>query len=156
MKNRLIKYLLIIGLVSIFLGVTGIKAYAQEKNKKPKTPVELAGIEADRLTDLLELDYYQTFYVDSILQTNIAGMMSDMKKLQKESVKEEKAYKQIEKKWTDKNKIAFKKLFTKKQYKKYIKDQKRIQKMRDAMESRKGHHVKQYQRYRPNYGIGYH
>ena len=57
-------------------------AYAQEQGEqKQPTPEEMAAKEADRLADLLKLEYWQVFYVDSTLQHDYAAWQEEVKKL---------------------------------------------------------------------------
>ena len=56
-----------------------VNAYAQEQGEqKQPTPEEMAAKEADRLADLLKLEYWQVFYVDSTLAFEIFDLRKQL------------------------------------------------------------------------------
>ena len=76
---RKIAYLLLT--VAIFVSVN---AFAQEQEQKTPTPEEMAAKEADRLGELLKLDDWQIFYVDSTLQHDYTLYQEDVKNVDEE------------------------------------------------------------------------
>ena len=93
--------------------------YAQVQNEYD--PVAAADTEAKRLTELLKLEYWQTFYVDSTLQHDLTAMYEETKKLQKENVTSYEAYLDVQDKWVDKIEESYQKFFTDEQWNKYLK-----------------------------------
>ena len=95
-------------------------SHAQNQQEKPKTTEEMAAQQADLLGERLNLEYWQVFYVDSILHTNFKGMEEDIKRLGAMNVSMESLYMEVQDKWGEKTDEAFKKLFTDEQWKKYL------------------------------------
>ena len=95
-------------------------SHAQNQQEKPKTTEEMAAQQADLLGERLNLEYWQVFYVDSILRTNFKGMEEDIKRLGAMNVSMESLYMEVQDKWGEKTDEAFKKLFTDEQWKKYL------------------------------------
>ena len=93
---RKIAYLLLT--VAIFVSVN---AFAQEQEQKTPTPEEMAAKEADRLGELLKLDDWQIFYVDSTLQHDYTLYQEDVKKLQSARVDNYDLYTLTWDKWMD-------------------------------------------------------
>ena len=79
-----------------------VNAYAQEQGEqKQPTPEEMAAKEADRLADLLKLEYWQVFYVDSTLQHDYAAWQEEVKKLQAARVDNYDLYTITSDKWME-------------------------------------------------------
>lgn len=89
---------------------------------KEQTAAELASQQADKLADLLELEGWQVFYVDSTLQHDYAGMMDDLKGLQTSKVSNTDVYMAVRDKWNDRIDAALRKFFTEDQWNKYLKN----------------------------------
>ena len=99
-----------------------VNAYAQEQGEqKPPTPEEMAAKEADRLADLLKLEYWQVFYVDSTLQHDYAAWQEEVKKLQAARVDNYDLYTITSDKWMEQIDKTYKKFFTPQQWAAYLK-----------------------------------
>lgn len=99
-----------------------VNAYAQEQGEqKQPTPEEMAAKEADRLADLLKLEYWQVFYVDSTLQHDYAAWQEEVKKLQSARVDNYDLYTITSDKWMEQIDKTYKKLFTPQQWAAYLK-----------------------------------
>lgn len=99
-----------------------VNAYAQEQGEqKQPTPEEMAAKEADRLADLLKLEYWQVFYVDSTLQHDYAAWQEEVKKLQAARVDNYDLYTITSDKWMEQIDKTYKKLFTPQQWAVYLK-----------------------------------
>lgn len=99
-----------------------VNAYAQEQGEqKQLTPEEMAAKEADRLADLLKLEYWQVFYVDSTLQHDYAAWQEEVKKLQAARVDNYDLYTITSDKWMEQIDKTYKKLFTPQQWAAYLK-----------------------------------
>lgn len=94
--------------------------FAQEPPKE-KTPQEYAAMETERLEKELNLNSHQVFYVDSILQQNLAGVMTEFDQMKKAGMQDGRSYETVRNKWTDKSLEAFKLIFTEQQYIQYLK-----------------------------------
>lgn len=99
-----------------------VNAYAQEQwEQKQLTPEEMAAKEADRLADLLKLEYWQVFYVDSTLQHDYAAWQEEVKKLQAARVDNYDLYTITSDKWMEQIDKTYKKFFTPQQWAAYLK-----------------------------------
>lgn len=99
-----------------------VNAYAQEQGEqKQPTPEEMAAKEADRLADLLKLEYWQVFYVDSTLQHDYAAWQEEVKKLQAARVDNYDLYTITSDKWMEQIDKTYKKLFAPQQWAAYLK-----------------------------------
>lgn len=96
-------------------------AAAQNQRKEP-SPEEIAAKEADRLAELLDLEGWQVFYVDSTLQHDFAAMTDEIKSLQKSRVENVTLYQMVQDKWWDKIDESYRRFFTDEQWEKYLKN----------------------------------
>jgi len=76
--------------------------------------------EIDRLTNLLDLEDWQIFYVDSTLTYNYEAMMAERKQLQASKVSNVDLYYLSMDKWSEKTDAQYEKIFTKEQWAKYL------------------------------------
>lgn len=114
------KKLLYIILSMLIFG--SVNAFAQEQEEqKVQTPEEMAAKEADRLGDLLKLEYWQVFYVDSTLQHDFTALQDEMNKLQSARVENYDLYMSVRDKWFEQIDNTYKKIFTPEQWAKYLK-----------------------------------
>lgn len=113
-------------------------APAQAQNQ-PQTPeqqekqmIEYIDKEVKRLSDLLNLEYWQEFYVDSTLNHDLRARQEELQGMQKARVENADLYMTISDKWMEKIDASFKRFFTEEQWEKYWKaGAKRAQKERD-------------------------
>ncbi len=114
------KRLLYIILSMLFFG--SVNAFAQEQEEqKVQTPEEMAAKEADRLGELLKLEYWQVFYVDSTLQHDFTALQDEMNKLQSARVENYDLYMSVRDKWFEQIDNTYKKIFTPEQRALYLK-----------------------------------
>jgi hypothetical protein len=99
--------------------LAGVEAFAQQQ-EQPDI-YEQAETEADRLQRLLDLEDWQTFYVDSTLKANFAQLQIDLEKLQKAKVTNLSLYQDAKDRCWDEIDRNFKKWFTEKQWAAYLK-----------------------------------
>ena len=105
----------------LFITTISITLSAQEEQQeKPKTPVEMAMEQSDKLQELLKLNNKQLFLVDSVLQSNLAGVSDEYEKLRKGGRLSNEAYFNVRDSWQIKTEEAFKKILTEEQFKKYM------------------------------------
>lgn len=109
---------ILFAVLSVFLCVN---AFAQEQDQKTPTPEEMAAKEADRLGDLLKLEDWQIFRVDSTLQNDFAALQAEMEKMQKSRVDNYDLYMFIRDKWMDQIDNTYRKIFTDSQWAAYLK-----------------------------------
>ena len=92
---------------------------AQEQ--EPLDLILLAEEEADKYQRLLDLEDWQTFYVDSTLKANFAQLQIDLEKLQKAKVTNLSLYQDAKDRCWDEIDRNFKRWFTEKQWAAYLK-----------------------------------
>ena len=78
-------------------------------------------MEADRLQRVLDLEDWQTFYVDSTLKHDFAGMMAEYEELRKGKVANASMYVAVQDKWMEKIDAAYRRFFTDEQWAAYLK-----------------------------------
>ena len=77
--------------------------------------------EVERLSTLLDLEYWQEFYVDSILTHNLAALTDELEQLQKAKVENMDLYQEVQDKWAENTDKAYNAVFSEEQWKKYMK-----------------------------------
>ena len=93
--------------------------FAQEPNKPD--PIEMASQEAERLANLLKLEDWQLFYVDSTLCHDFAAMMQELEGLQRSKVENSDLYMAVQDKWMETIQASYNKIFDESQWKQYLK-----------------------------------
>lgn len=106
-------------LAALLMIFMGFEAYAQQQDQ-PDILAQ-AEMEADRLQRLLDLEDWQTFYVDSTLKHDYSAMLAEYEQLQKAKVSNSSMYLAIQDKWKDKMDEAFRRFFNDEQWEAYLK-----------------------------------
>lgn len=112
---------------------------AAAQNQQPQTPeekekqlLEFVDKEVQRLSSLLDLEYWQEFYVDSTLTHDYKAMTTELEEMQSAKVENRDLYVAIQDRWMQKIDDSYKRYFTEEQWKKYWKSGgKRAQAARD-------------------------
>ena len=118
---------------------------AAAQNQGPQTPeqrekqmLEFVDKEVTRLSEMLDLEYWQEFYVDSTLTHDYHAMSEELNSLSKAKVENTDLYVAIQDKWMQQIDDTYKKYFTPEQWKKYWKQGgKRAQEARDKRKNKK-------------------
>lgn len=95
-------------------------ALAAQDEKEPEL-WERAEKEADRLQELLDLEDWQAFYVDSTLKHDLPAMMDEYKELQDSKVSNSSLYYMVQDKWMEKIDQTYRRIFTDEQWAAYLK-----------------------------------
>ena len=104
----------------------------QSPEQQEKQMLEYIDKEVQRLSTLLELEYWQEFYVDSTLTHDLKAMAAELESMQKAKVENTDLYLSVQDKWMEQIDKAYKQYFTEEQWKKYWKSGgKRAQQARD-------------------------
>ena len=90
----------------------------EQEEKKMRDNIEQMVLKYE---ENLNLEVWQTFYVDSILTHNYAEMMAESRQLSANRVENFDLYQMISDKWEDATYAAFHKIFDEDQWKKYLK-----------------------------------
>lgn len=93
----------------------------QTPEQQEKQMMEFIDKEVKRLTELLDLEYWQEFYVDSTLTHDYHAMSEEMMKLQVAKVENSDLYINVQDKWMDQIDATYKRIFNEAQWKKYWK-----------------------------------
>ena len=93
---------------------------AQERDIKEEI-YQQAEKEADKLQRVLDLEYWQTFYVDSTLKHDYIAMYTESERLKESKVSSERLYIDVQDRWMDKIDETFKRIFTQEQWAAYLK-----------------------------------
>ena len=115
-------------LLSVILAFCLSVFAASAQNQAPQTPeqkekqlLEFVDKEVKRLTEMLDLEYWQEFYVDSTLTHDYKAMTEEMEKMQSAKVENTDLYIGVQDKWMQQIDDTYKKFFTEKQWQKYWK-----------------------------------
>ena len=110
----------------------------QSPEEKEKQLLEYVDKEVQRLSTLLDLEYWQEFYVDSTLTHDIKAMTEEMESLQTAKVENADLYMNVQDKWLQQIDNTYKRLFSADQWTKYWKSGgKRAQEARDKRSKKK-------------------
>jgi hypothetical protein len=126
---------------ALFLGTLTLPAQnqnqAQTPEQKEKQLLEFIDKEVKRLSDQLELEYWQEFYVDSTLTHDYHALQEELEELQKTKVGNVDLYQNVQDKWMQQIDDTYKRFFTEEQWKKYWKSTgQRAQKARDKRKAK--------------------
>ena len=129
-------------MVASALMVGSVALHAQ--NPGPQTPeqkekqlLEFIDKEVKRLSDQLELEYWQEFYVDSTLTHDYHALQEELEELQKTKVGNADIYQSVQDKWMQQIDDSYHRFFNEEQWKKYWKSTgQRNQKARDKRKAK--------------------
>ena len=128
-------------MLALCLSVTMARAQdgqPQTPEEREKQMLEYVDKEVQRLSTLLNLEYWQEFYVDSTLTHDLKAMTEEMEKLQSAKVENSDLYINVQDKWMQQIDDTYKRLFTADQWAKYWKSGgKRAQDARDKRNKKK-------------------
>ena len=96
------------------------QAYAQQQPEQPDI-YEQAEAEADRLQRILDLEDWQTFYVDSTLKHDFPAMIAEYEQLRAAKVANSSMYQDVRDKWLDQIDATYRRIFTDEQWAAYLK-----------------------------------
>ncbi len=100
--------------------------------QREKQLLESIDKETARLRNLLDLEYWQEFYVDSTLTHDLHARMDELLQMQQAKVENTDLYQTISDKWMEQIDRSYKSFFTEEQWNKYWKaGGQRAQKERD-------------------------
>lgn len=126
-------------LTCLLATISALAAPLKAQNQQPMTPeqqekqlMEFIDKEVQRLTQLLDLEYWQEFYVDSTLTHDYHAMGEELMKLRGAKVENSDLYVGVQDKWMEQIDATYRRVFTEAQWKKYWKSgAERAQRTRD-------------------------
>ena len=132
-------------LLNLLAALTLSLFVAGAQNQPPQTPeekekqlLEFIDKEVQRLSSLLDLEYWQEFYVDSTRTHDYPARAVEMEQMQKSKVENRDLYVNVQDKWMQAIDDSYKRFFTDEQWKKYWKTgAKRAQDARDKRNKKK-------------------
>ena len=128
--------LLPMSLVAVLIFAFQSEASAQAPQKEPDV-YERAETEADRLQQLLDLEDWQVFYVDSTLKHDYPALMAEYDQLGASKVNNQSMYQMVYDKWMEQIDNTYKRIFTEEQWAAYLKSgAARAQKARDKRKTK--------------------
>ena len=134
MKSNLL--LLSMSLAAVLTFAFQSEALAQAPTKQPDI-YEKAELEADRLQQLLDLEDWQVFYVDSTLKHDYPALIAEYDQLGASKVNNQGMYNMVYDKWMEQIDRSYKKIFTPEQWAAYLKSgAARAQKARDKRKAK--------------------
>ncbi len=98
-----------------------IGASAQQQKAEEPDLYEQAEAEADRLQRILDLEDWQTFYVDSTLKHDYPAMMEEIEKLREAKITNIDIFQSVQDKWWDSIDASYRRIFNDEQWKAYLK-----------------------------------
>lgn len=107
--------------LSIFVGAAQNQQQAQTPEEREKQLTESIDRETERLQKLLDLEYWQVFYVDSTLTHDLHARMDELLQMQQSKVENADLYQAISDKWMEQIDRSYKSFFTEEQWNKYWK-----------------------------------
>ncbi len=93
----------------------------QDEETAKKQYEESINKEIDRMTDLLNLEDWQTFYLDSIFHHDYLELRTELMQLSKAKVSNADIYTQIQDKWMEKIYNSVQRILDETQWQKYLK-----------------------------------
>ena len=132
-------------LLSVSAAILLSLSVAKAQNPQQQTPeqrekqmLEYIEKEVQRLSDLLDLEYWQEFYVDSILVHDYHALSEELESLQTAKVSNPDLYMAVQDKWAEQIDKSYKRYFTEDQWKKYWKTTgRKAQEARDKRKKKK-------------------
>ena len=118
MKSNLM--LISISLAAVMTLAFQSEVSAQAPTKQPDV-AERAELEADRLQQLLDLEDWQVFYVDSTLKHDYPALMAEYDQLGASKVNNQSLYTKVYDKWMDQIDATYKRIFSEEQWAAYLK-----------------------------------
>ncbi len=120
--------------------VFSLPVFAQENapQDRDKTLRENIDKTIEKYEKTLELEYWQVFYLDSILTHDFGAMVAEMEEKSKAKVENTDIYQQVQDKWSEQMYNSIKKILNEDQWSKYLKQgAAREKKARDKRESKR-------------------
>jgi hypothetical protein len=113
-------------LIIALLACSGLILSAQEQEStspedEAKKLQEYIDEQISKLETSLKLEYWQVYYVDSILNNDYKAMTGELKSLQLSKVANSEIYAQTSDKWAEQIYNSLHKVFNEEQWKKYLK-----------------------------------
>lgn len=112
------KFFWILALSFLSFGAFAQNQSPEEEEKQLRKAIDA---QIENYTDLLKLEDWQIFYLDSILTNDFSAMMAELKELNQAKVSNQDAYMIVQDKWSEQIYNSLKGVFDENQWAKYEK-----------------------------------
>ena len=112
------KFFWILALSFLSFGAFAQNQSPEEEEKQLRKAIDA---QIENYTDLLKLEDWQIFYLDSILTNDFSAMMAELKELRQAKVSNQDAYMIVQDKWSEQIYNSLKGVFDENQWAKYEK-----------------------------------
>ena len=112
------KFFWILALSFLSFGAFAQNQSPEEEEKQLRKAIDT---QIENYTDLLKLEDWQIFYLDSILTNDFSAMMAELKELSQAKVSNQDAYMIVQDKWSEQIYNSLKGVFDENQWAKYEK-----------------------------------
>ena len=112
------KFFWILALSFLSFGAFAQNQSPEEEEKQLRKAIDA---QIENYTDLLKLEDWQIFYLDSILTNDYSAMMAELKELSQAKVSNQDAYMIVQDKWSEQIYNSLKGVFDENQWAKYEK-----------------------------------
>ena len=112
------KFFWILALSFLSFGAFAQNQSPEEEEKQLRKAIDA---QIENYTDLLKLEDWQIFYLDSILTNDFSAMMAELKELSQAKVSNQDAYMIVQDKWSEQIYNSLKAVFDENQWAKYEK-----------------------------------
>ena len=134
-RDMKLKIFMVVLSSALMFMLAGVEAFAQQQ-EQPDI-YEQAETEADRLQRLLDLEDWQTFYVDSTLKHDYPALMEEIDALKAAKVSNNSLYVAVQDKWMEKIDESYRRIFNDEQWAAYLKSgAAKIQKAREKRKAK--------------------
>ena len=105
----------------LLLPLSAAAQMSQDDEEEIKQMREAIDKQVDNYTDMLDLEVWQTFYLDSILTHDYEQMRVELKGLRDAKISNTDAYLRTQDKWAEQIYTSLQKVFNEEQWAKYLK-----------------------------------
>ena len=125
------KYFVLVATLVLSISLNAQQTSPQDREKQLRESIDSS---LEKYESTLELEYWQVFYLDSIMTHDYSAMMAELEEKSKAKVENTGIYQQVQDKWNEQMYNSFRKVLTEEQWAKYLKQvAAREKKARDKM-----------------------
>ena len=119
MRYKAIKFFWITTL--LLLPLWAVAQQPQSEEEELKQMREAIDATVENYEKLLDLEIWQTFYLDSILTHDYNALRDELKDLRDAKISNSDAYSRVQDKWAEQIYVSLQKVFNEEQWQKYLK-----------------------------------
>ena len=135
LNANLMKYFCLALALALSVPLMAQQQSPEDQEKKLRESIETM---LEKYEQTLELEYWQVFYLDSIMTHDYGAMMKELESKSKAKVENSDIYIQVQDKWNEQMYNSFRKVLNEEQWNKYLKQgAARDKKSRDKRQKKK-------------------